>query len=70
MPKFSPKKISIILDDPEEAENFLRGLIIAKSNNSSPFFPQLLDATNAVLEEYRGELLAEQMEARSEAGMP
>lgn len=50
MPKFKARKISIILDDPDTAQGLLNGLILAKQNNSSEYFPQLIEGVNAVLE--------------------
>lgn len=63
-------KISIILDDLDEAEQFLRGLIVARSNNSSEYFVELIDGVNAALEGARAEAQAEQLKKRAEAGMP
>lgn len=59
--KFKAKKIAIVLDDPEEAEQFLRGLILARQNNSSSFFPDLIDSVNAVLEPWREHTLKAQL---------
>lgn len=53
MVTFKPRKIFITLDDPEEAENFLKGLIIARQNNSCEHFVNLIDAVNLVMEPYR-----------------
>jgi hypothetical protein len=69
MAVFKPKKFSIIIDDPDEAENFLRGLIIARSNNSSPLFVEIIDAVNDILLKHRQATLEEAMEARKAAGM-
>jgi nitrate reductase alpha subunit len=66
---FKPRKFSITIDDPDEAENFLRGLIVARSNNSSPYFVDLIDAVNAIMESHRGEIMKETMAAREAAGM-
>jgi hypothetical protein len=52
-PKFTKKKLSFLIETPEEGELFLRGLMIAQANNSSPIFPQLIEGVNSVLEEYR-----------------
>lgn len=57
---FKPRKIFITLDDPEEAEHFLRGLIIARQNNSCELFSNLIDATNMVMEPYRMALIEEE----------
>lgn len=63
-------KISIILEDLDDSEHFLRGLILAQSNNSSPYFPDLIAGVNAVLERERASALEVQMQARIDAGMP
>jgi hypothetical protein len=52
MAKFKARKISITLDDPEECQVFLNGLILAKQNNNSGYFPQLIESVNAVLDPY------------------
>lgn len=67
--EFKARKFSITIDDPEEAENFLRGLIVARSNNSSEYFVDLIDAVNAILEPWRASKLAEEMHDRATAGM-
>lgn len=51
--EFKAKKIFITLDDPDDAEQFIKGLIIARQNNSSEYFPMLIDAVNMVMEPYR-----------------
>jgi hypothetical protein len=66
---FRPKTFKITIDDPEEGEEFLRGLIVARSNNSSEFFVDLIDAVNSILEPWRTQRLATEMDARAEAGM-
>lgn len=67
---FKRVKLSITIDDLDSAEHFLRGLILAQQNNSSPYFPELIEGVNAVLEKGRAEALEETMRARAEAGMP
>lgn len=67
---FKPKTFKITLDDPDEAEEFLRGLILARQNNNSGYFVDLIDGVNAVLEPWRAHKLREQMSNRSRAGMP
>lgn len=66
---FKAKKFSITIDDPEEADEFLRGLIVARSNNSSQYFVDLIDAVNAILEPYRAQVLQREMSERAAAGM-
>ena len=67
--QFKARKFSIIIDDPEAAEEFLRGLIVARSNNSSEYFVELIDATNSILEPWREQKLQEEMHERAMAGM-
>lgn len=57
---FRPRKISIILDDPEKAEHFLQGLIVARSNNSSEYFEDLIDGVNEIMQPYRLKRLQEE----------
>lgn len=67
---FKPASLRIRIETPEEGELFLRGLIVAQSNNSSELFPQLIEGVNAVLQPWRAERLEQDMEARKAAGMP
>ena len=69
MPGFRPVSVRIRIESPEEGENFLRGLIVAQSNNSSPLFPDLIEAVNGVLEGARREVLEAEVAAREAAGM-
>jgi len=62
--KWRRKSFKIMLDDPEEAETFLRGLILARQNNNSTYFPELIDAVNAILEPWREAKLKEELLAR------
>lgn len=69
--EFKPRKIFITIDNPEEAENFLRGLIVARSNNSSEYFVQLIDGVNMIMEPYRMAVIKEGQESvpRRKAGV-
>ena len=67
---FKPATLKVRIESREDAEQFLLGLIVAKTNNSSPIFQDLVDGVNALLEPLRAEQLEEQMAARREAGMP
>jgi hypothetical protein len=62
--EWKPKTFKIRIEDPEEAEVFLRGLILARQNNNSPYFVDLIDAVNTVLEPYREAMLTDQVAAR------
>jgi len=66
---FKSRVFRITIDDPEDAEDFLRGLIVARSNNSSEYFVDLIDAVNTILEPWREAKQAEEMKARAQAGM-
>jgi len=61
---FKRAKVSIRIETPEQGEEFLRGLIIARSNNSSPLFPELIDGINGLLEPYRSAKLRQEMATR------
>jgi hypothetical protein len=62
--EFKPRTFKITVDDPEEGENFLRGLIVARTNNSSEFFVDLIDAVNTILEPWRASKLRDEMVKR------
>jgi hypothetical protein len=54
------RKFSILIDDYEEAVQFRNGLILARQNNSSAYFPQLIDAVNTILEPYETAMIEQQ----------
>lgn len=60
MATFKAKTLKITIDDPDDAQLFLAGLILAKQNNSSDYFPQLIDGVNAIMEPYTKALIEEQ----------
>jgi hypothetical protein len=64
---FRPRTFKITLDDPDNAEIFLRGLILARQNNNSEYFVDLIDAVNAILEPWRAAKLHEETRARDRA---
>jgi hypothetical protein len=64
---FKPRTFKITLTDPEDAEEFLRGLIVARTNNSSEYFVDLIDAVNAILEPWRAAKLSQELRARDAA---
>jgi hypothetical protein len=66
---FKAATIRIRIESVDEGENFLRGLIVAQSNNSSPLFPELIGAVNGLLEGARREKLEADIAAREAAGM-
>lgn len=63
---FRPKTFRITVEDPDDGEEFLRGLILARQNNNSEYFPDLIDAVNSVLEPWRAARLDEEMAKRGE----
>lgn len=67
--EFKPRSFKITIDDPEEAENFLRGLIVARTNNSSEYFVELIEAVNTIMEPWRERQLQMEMADRTAAGM-
>jgi hypothetical protein len=60
VPAFKSRKFSIELDDYEEAVEFRKGLILARQNNSSPYFPQLIDAVNTIVAPHEKALIEAQ----------
>ena len=66
-PVFKAKKLSFTIENPEEGEIFLRGLMIARANCSSELFPQLIDGVNSVLEEYRAAKILVEIAIRDKA---
>lgn len=70
MPEFKKVKFSIILDSPEDTEIFIQGLVLAKQNNNSHYWEEILEVCNNAMTDYREAVLNEQLEARREAGMP
>lgn len=67
--QFRAASVKIRISTPEVGEEFLRGLIVARTNNSSPLFVELIDAINGLLEDFRAAKLRETMDARAAAGM-
>lgn len=61
---FKSKTFKITIDEPDKAEEFLRGLILARQNNNSEYFVDLIDAVNAVLEPWRAHRLREELASR------
>jgi hypothetical protein len=59
MATFKPRRFYITIETPEEGDHFLRGLIIARQNNSSEYFTDLIDAVNEILEPWRMEQIME-----------
>lgn len=68
--RYRPARVSIRIEDPEAGEEFLRGLILARQNNNSPLFPELIDGINELLQPWRAARLADTMSSRRAAGMP
>jgi ribosomal protein L37AE/L43A len=62
--KFRAFALRIRVETPEEGEVLLQGCIVAKSNNNSPHFQEMIDGINAQLEPWRAMRLAEEIAAR------
>jgi len=62
--KWRPRTFRITIEDPEEGEEFLRGLILARQNNNSVYFVDLIDTVNEVLAPWRAAVLAKELRAR------
>jgi hypothetical protein len=65
--KFRPFALRVRIEDPEEGEYLLQGLIIARSNNNSPHFGEMIESLNGQLEGWRAQKLREQLDAREAA---
>jgi hypothetical protein len=68
--KFKGFILKLTIAEPEEAEIFLRGCIMASQNNNSHLWREIIDGVNSGMEKYRAEQLKETMDARAAAGMP
>ena len=64
---FKPKTLKITIEVPDDGEEFLRGLILARQNNNSEYFVDLVDAVNEVLQPWRAWVLDQQMRGREVA---
>lgn len=62
--KFKGALLRITIDDPDKAEEFIRGLILARQNNNSEYFPELIDGVNEILQPWRAERLRAEVAAR------
>lgn len=63
--EWRPKTFRITVEDPEDCQEFLRGLILARQNNNSSYFVDLIEACNTVLEPW---LAAKQREELAKRG--
>lgn len=68
--KFKGFALRFEFRDPEEAEQFLRGCILASQNNNSPLWREVIDGINGAMQDHRAAVLARDMNARAVAGMP
>lgn len=60
MARMKPFAMRIIVRDPETAQQFLEGCILASQNNNSSYFRELIDGLNAGMREYNKERIAEE----------
>jgi hypothetical protein len=66
--KFKPFSLRIRVEDPEEGEYLLQGCIVARSNNDSPHFQDMIDGINGQLEGWRAQKLRTEIAAREAGG--
>lgn len=57
--KFRPFALKIRIEDPEEADVFEAGLILAQSNNNSHLWAELIDGVNQAMRPHRQFLIAQ-----------
>jgi len=62
--KFRPATLKIRIEKPDDGEEFLRGCIIARQNNNSPLFVDLIDGVSSLREPYREAKLLADLEGR------
>lgn len=67
--KYRVASVKIRIETPEAGEEFLRGLILARQNNNSQLFVELIEGINSLLEPWRAARLKDEMAARTRAGM-
>jgi hypothetical protein len=65
-PKFEPFALTLEFYDPEDAEHFLQGMIVARSNNSNETIVEIIDGINESLAEYRGQKVLHDVRERDE----
>lgn len=63
-PKFEPFRLQLDFFDPEDAEHFLLGMIVARSNNSNETIVQIIDGINDALQPYRGQKILQEVAER------
>jgi len=63
MAKFKPFALRLEFYDPDDAEHFLLGMIIARSNNSNPTIVEIIDGINNAMVDYRQDKLLEEVAA-------
>lgn len=64
--KFKSATLKVTIDTPAEAEEFLRGLVIAQQNTNSELFPLLIEGVNSLLVPWRAAVLRDQIAARGQ----
>jgi len=65
VPKFKPFALRLEFYDPADAEHFLQGMIVARTNNSNDTIVEIIDGINEALVAYRYEKLKEEMAANA-----
>ena len=65
MAHMKPFALRLELRDPEDAQQFLEGCILASQNNNSPMFRELIDGLNQGMKAYRLERAQEYDEVQA-----
>jgi len=62
--KFKPFALRLEFRDPDDAEHFLQGMIVARSNNSNETIVEIIDGINEAMVDYRQAKLLSELNAR------
>ena len=65
MAKFKPFVLKLEFYDPDDAEHFLQGMIVARSNNPNDTIVDIIDGINDALIDYRAQKLREEIAANA-----
>jgi hypothetical protein len=63
--RFKPFRLVLEFTDPDDAEHFLLGMIVARSNNRNETIVDIIDGINGAMIDYRAQKLAADMAARA-----
>lgn len=70
MTAFKPFALRLEFHDPDDAEHFLQGMLVAKTNNSNPTIAEIVDGINEALMPWRQERLLDEVHARAPQPTP